>query len=94
MIAVALSKDAVEPFIMRLTSGSAIVACINSPESVTISGDETAIFELESNLKANGIFARVLKVQNAYHSWHRRSLKITTFMLSSTYKRLKVQMER
>jgi acyl transferase domain-containing protein len=75
MIAVALSKDAVEPFIMRLTSGSAIVACINSPESVTISGDETAIFELESNLKANGIFARVLKVQNAYHSWHMKIIE-------------------
>ena len=75
MVAVALSKEAVEPFIMRLTSGSATVACINSPESVTVSGDEAAIIELQNNLKANGTFARLLKVENAYHSWHMKTIE-------------------
>ena len=75
MIAVALSQELAEPYIMRLTSGNAIVACINSPESVTISGDETAIMELQNNLNASGIFARLLKVENAYHSSHMKTIE-------------------
>ncbi|KUJ06246.1 ketoacyl-synt-domain-containing protein [Mollisia scopiformis] len=70
MLAVALSQEAAEVLVNRLTKGLAIVACINGPENVTISGDEDAILELEELLYQDGIFARMLKVENAYHSHH------------------------
>lgn len=52
----------------------ATVACINSPLSTTMSGDESAISHLEGLLKADGIFARRLKVDTAYHSHHMQSV--------------------
>ena len=75
MMAVALSKETAEIYLEKLTSGTAIVACINSPENVTISGDESAVLELEKVLVAEGIFARLLKVENAYHSSHMKVIE-------------------
>jgi acyl transferase domain-containing protein len=49
------------------------VAAVNSTSSVTLSGDEDAIDEAESALKAKGTFARKLKVDTAYHSAHMAS---------------------
>ncbi|KAL9116631.1 MAG: hypothetical protein Q9187_006844, partial [Circinaria calcarea] len=49
----------------------ACVACVNSPESTTISGDSEAIEELLPILQERGIFARKLKTDDkAYHSHH------------------------
>lgn len=45
------------------------VACVNSPKSVTISGDEIHIDHLQTLLEATGVFARKLKVDVAYHSF-------------------------
>lgn len=51
------------------------VACINSPESVTISGDESGIDTLLGVLKDQKIFARKLNTGGqAYHSYHMRAL--------------------
>lgn len=51
------------------------VACINSPESVTISGDESAVDTLLRMLQDRKIFARKLKTGGqAYHSHHMRAL--------------------
>lgn len=75
MIAVALPKETAENFIENLKSGMAVVACINSPENVTVSGDENAILELDSVLAAEGVFARLLKVENAYHSSHMKVIE-------------------
>ena len=50
--------------------GRVVVACVNSPASTTLSGDEPAIDTLESILKSGGAFARKLKVETAYHSHH------------------------
>ncbi|KAH7384895.1 hypothetical protein BKA64DRAFT_152726 [Cadophora sp. MPI-SDFR-AT-0126] len=75
MHAVALSKEAAESYLLEVKTGIAIVACINSPESVTISGDESAILELEERLQGEGIFARRLKVETAYHSSHMRVIE-------------------
>ncbi|KAI1756989.1 polyketide synthase [Xylaria castorea] len=44
------------------------VACLNSKESQTISGDATQIEALVDMLKEDGIFARKLTVELAYHS--------------------------
>ena len=43
---------------------------MNSSSSITLSGDEDAIDEAENELKAEGTFARKLKVDTAYHSAH------------------------
>lgn len=50
--------------------GTAVVACINSPSSVTIAGDERAVERVLDLANEAGIFARRLKVLTAYHSHH------------------------
>ena len=47
-----------------------VVAAFNSPQSVTLSGDADAVKEVETILKAQGKFARLLNVDTAYHSHH------------------------
>ncbi|KAJ5101225.1 polyketide synthase [Penicillium angulare] len=71
MAAVGLNSDQAEKWIQTTTSGKAPirVACINSPESVTISGDSSGVDALVSSLTAEGIFAKRLKTGGqAYHS--------------------------
>lgn len=46
------------------------IAAVNSPSSVTVSGDADAITQLESKLSDHGIFARQLRVKQAFHSHH------------------------
>ncbi|KAI4863957.1 putative polyketide synthase [Hypoxylon rubiginosum] len=72
MLACGLSKEAAEEQFAHLdpSLGKIVVACINSPSNVTISGDVAAIEELERILQSEKIFARQLKVQTAYHSHH------------------------
>ncbi|KAI1328524.1 PKSN polyketide synthase for alternapyrone biosynthesis [Xylariaceae sp. FL0255] len=74
MMAAGLSQDTAETYLKRVTSGSAVVACINSPSSVTLSGDVDAINELENMISSDGKFARKLKVTTAYHSHHMREV--------------------
>ncbi len=70
MMAVGLSRREAEEWISRVDTGKINVACINPPQSVTISGDLSAIDQLLSLLEAEKIFARKLKVEVAYHSHH------------------------
>jgi NADPH:quinone reductase-like Zn-dependent oxidoreductase/SAM-dependent methyltransferase len=71
MLAVGTSKEAAEELIQQARcSGSAVVACINSYSSVTLSGDEEAINELQRLAEQRGIFNRKLRVDVAYHSHH------------------------
>ena len=70
MIAVGLSRNSTMEYIQRLTSGKVVVACVNSPSNVTVSGDLAAIEELQTILDAEGVFARRLRVNTAYHSHH------------------------
>ncbi|KIW95724.1 uncharacterized protein Z519_04309 [Cladophialophora bantiana CBS 173.52] len=58
---------ALEAFENRLT-----VAASNGPDSVTLSGDKDAILEAYDILIDESRFARVLKVDKAYHSHHMR----------------------
>lgn len=74
MLAVGLSADNVQPYIDGIPSGKATIACINSPKSVTLSGDMRAIDELHSRIQAKGLFSRKLKVNMAYHSNHMKSI--------------------
>lgn len=68
MLATNLGAEAVQEYLNQVTEGKATVACINSPSSVTLSGDAAAISQLEVMLKNSGHFARRLKVDTAYHS--------------------------
>ena len=70
MIAVGLCTEEAAKYIPRVSSGKLMVACMNSPTSITVSGDVPAIEELEVMLKEDKVFARRLKVDAAYHSHH------------------------
>ncbi|KAM0158453.1 hypothetical protein ACHAPG_004132 [Botrytis cinerea] len=70
MLAVGLGEAEVTPFIQSLRNGKVVIACSNSSMSTTISGDETAIMELQHALESRFIFTRKLKVDTAYHSHH------------------------
>ena len=54
----------------KSASGRVVVACVNSPESVTFSGDLQELDKVVARLEADGRFARKLKVALAYHSHH------------------------
>ncbi|KAI1211883.1 lovastatin nonaketide synthase [Annulohypoxylon truncatum] len=72
MMAVGLSKQQVIPYLNRLEKydGSLRVSigCINSPKSVTLSGDAVGLTKLEQWLQDDAVFSRTLHVPIAYHS--------------------------
>lgn len=70
MMAVGAGADSVKPLIEDLHDGVAVVACENSPSSVTVSGDEAAIDELATVIESKQLFNRKLRVDVAYHSHH------------------------
>jgi acyl transferase domain-containing protein len=70
MMAVGCSKEEIAPLIAELTAQEARIACFNSPESLTISGDEPAIDELQAVMEKKEMFNRKLQVDVAYHSHH------------------------
>ncbi len=70
MMAVGISASDVGPYLAALRTGRANVACINSPISISVSGDYAAIEELETVLQDKEVFTRRLDVDVAYHSHH------------------------
>lgn len=72
MMAAGISQHDAQIYLEKVAPGSAVVACVNSPSSVTLSGDVDAIDDLETMISADGRFARKLKVTTAYHSPHMR----------------------
>ncbi|KUI57610.1 Lovastatin diketide synthase LovF [Cytospora mali] len=72
MMAVGLSAVQVQHYICRVRAGSVVVACENSPVSVTISGDEDQILEMAQMMASDGVFHKLLAVTTAYHSHHMR----------------------
>ncbi|KAK1977274.1 beta-ketoacyl synthase [Colletotrichum cereale] len=70
MMAVGLSRDEAQGYLAQTPPQSVVVACVNGPSSVTLSGDADAIDALEMAISADGKFARKLKVKTAYHSPH------------------------
>ncbi|KAJ4289017.1 hypothetical protein N0V90_011359 [Kalmusia sp. IMI 367209] len=70
MMAVGLSLDEANTVLNGLESHIK-VAAVNSPRSVTLSGDADAVDQLHRKLQADGTFARLLQTDNnAYHSHH------------------------
>ncbi|KAF6790728.1 polyketide synthase [Colletotrichum sojae] len=72
MMAVGLGADEAWSYLAShgVDKGTVTVACVNSPSSVTLSGDLDAIEKLEKQFSQDQIFARKLKVKSAYHSHH------------------------
>lgn len=72
MMAVGLSDTDAKARIAELDPalGKAMVACINSPTNVTVSGDRASLEALAQTLSKSNVFARFLKVHTAYHSHH------------------------
>ncbi|KAK2057592.1 hypothetical protein LY76DRAFT_97387 [Colletotrichum caudatum] len=73
MIAAGIGPDQARAYIGDAgvtAAGRVVVACVNSPESVTLSGDMPAIDAVLERLNGDGHFARKLKVPVAYHSHH------------------------
>lgn len=72
MMAVGLSETAAAQEIEAVSGQQQLtVACVNSPEGVTVSGDAPALDRLLDTLQGKGVFARKLKTGGqAYHSHH------------------------
>lgn len=70
MMAAGLSQEAAQKCLNQVPAGSAVVACINSPRSITLSGDVEFINKLETIISQDSAFARSTKVPKAYHSPH------------------------
>ncbi|KAK2799711.1 hypothetical protein FQN49_008943, partial [Arthroderma sp. PD_2] len=69
MMAAGLSESSAQSYISSYT-GQIVVACINSPLSVTFSGDAAALEKLKADLDKDDVFNRPLNVDVAYHSHH------------------------
>lgn len=77
MLSVGLGAEEVTTrFLANLIRGRAVIACVNSPRSVTVSGDADAVEEVMERIAAagDGIFHRKLLVDTAYHSHHMRAV--------------------
>lgn len=70
MMAVGISPEGASEIISQLAPNKVHIACVNSPRSVTLSGDTDAIDVVLEALQERGVFARKLLVDVAYHSPH------------------------
>ncbi|KAF2213052.1 hypothetical protein CERZMDRAFT_67281 [Cercospora zeae-maydis SCOH1-5] len=67
MIAVGLSPEECEPYL----EDGVVIACYNSPTSVTLSGDADIVADVQAKLEADNIFTRAVNTGGrAYHSHH------------------------
>lgn len=74
MLSVGLGESQVSPLLLETRKGVVSLACVNSSVSTTVSGDESAIVDLQRRLNDLGVFNRKLKVDTAYHSQQMRSV--------------------
>lgn len=71
MLAVGTSREDAQALIeLEELAGRVVIAASNSPESLTLSGDAEAIETAKAILEDEKKFARLLKVDKAYHSHH------------------------
>ncbi|KAI1751503.1 polyketide synthase [Xylaria castorea] len=78
MAAVALTTEQTESRIRRVNEtseeGTLEIACFNSPDSHTVSGDLAKVHSFVNMLKSENVFARQLNIEMAYHSRHMRPI--------------------
>lgn len=69
MVAVGVGPNHATTYLEELQSdGKASIACINSHKSVTVAGDLSAVLEVETRAKDDGVLASRLNVDIGYHS--------------------------
>ncbi|EKG19785.1 Beta-ketoacyl synthase [Macrophomina phaseolina MS6] len=69
MIAVGMS-EAEGRAELQAYQGRVALAAVNSPSSLTLSGDEDAVLALKEKLEDRRVFVRQLRVEQAFHSHH------------------------
>ncbi|KAK8028300.1 polyketide synthase [Apiospora marii] len=75
MLALGVDLEEATDLINEHSGGAySTIAAINSPQSVTISGDLPAIQSIQKAAGEQGLFSRRLKVDIAYHSRHMESV--------------------
>ncbi|MFI6041631.1 SDR family NAD(P)-dependent oxidoreductase [Nocardia sp. NPDC051321] len=74
MLAVGLPLGEVEQRVAGY-AGRVSIAALNGPESIALAGDPDALEEIERELGAEKIFARMLQVSVAFHSHHMDPLR-------------------
>lgn len=88
MIALGLDNGSTSKILRELSlQDKLVIACVNSPEDVTVSGDEEAVDALAACCQEKDIFARKLSTDGrAYHSKHMFSVgQDYENILSKTY---------
>lgn len=70
MLAAVLDAESGAKYANQIANNQVVVACINSPNSVTFSGDSDALDVLESQLEKDLVPRKRLRVPVAYHSHH------------------------
>ncbi|KAL4975321.1 hypothetical protein BDW66DRAFT_152136 [Aspergillus desertorum] len=72
MVALGMGAHETKSYLAQLDAkhGIASVACVNSPASTTVSGDEDAVAAVEALARKDGIYTHRLKIQTAFHSHH------------------------
>ena len=70
MLAVGGPRVDIDAFLNSHSTKNLVKACMNSPASVTISGDESEIDSLDKAAKDENLFSRKLQTDVAYHSHH------------------------
>lgn len=81
MLAVGANANEIQQILDAMRGQRAVIACVNSESSVTLSGDSEVIDDLQTALDKEGIFTRKLHVDVAYHSHHMK-------IVSSQYRSL------
>lgn len=78
MMAVGLSETGVQSCLdqTKTAGGHVAIACINSPENITISGCEQRIDAIKLELDNQGIFAKKLRVDVAYHTTYMNNVSV------------------
>jgi acyl transferase domain-containing protein len=67
MLAVGVPEDEARK-LLRGLDGEVVLAAVNSPSSVSLSGEPRALAEIAERLEADGTFHRFLRVNYAFHS--------------------------
>ncbi|OAG11453.1 polyketide synthase [Paraphaeosphaeria sporulosa] len=94
MLAVGLGELQVRSY-LRDRYATIQLAAINSPDSVTLSGDADYINDLSDLLHSQGIFTRILQTGgNAYHSFHMEPLGLEyEVLLTQALKELEMEQQ-
>lgn len=70
MLAIGASATEAQRLADKVKDAKVVIACMNRPSLVTASGDRDGILQLQRLVEAEGLFARNLRVEIAYHSHH------------------------